>query len=149
MLRRRTLLLGTAGVGVVGLGAVGLGVEQGVLPGRTRVRDLLGLNGEDGEVPDVAPGSIERGTFRSAHRLGERTGWALCRPPGASGELPLVVALHGLGGDHERPLKPDFGLPEYLAQAVADGVPPSRSRPSTAASPTGTSAHPARTPAPW
>jgi dienelactone hydrolase len=124
MLRRRTLLLGAAGAGVVGVGAVGLGVEQGVLPGRTRLRDLLGLNGEDGEVPDVEVGSIERGTFRSAHRLGARTGWALCRPPGASGELPLVVALHGLGGDRERPLKSDFALPAYLAQAVADGVPP-------------------------
>jgi enterochelin esterase-like enzyme len=124
MLSRRSLLLGTAGVGVAGVGAVGVAVEQGVLPGRTRLRDLLGLNGDDGVVPDIAVGTIEGGTFRSARRLGERTGWALCRPPGATGRLPLVVALHGRGGDHERLLAPDFGVPEYLAQAVADGVPP-------------------------
>jgi S-formylglutathione hydrolase FrmB len=124
VLSRRALLLGSAGVGVAGLGAAGVGVHQGVLPGRPYVQELLGLNGEDGVVPDIEAGRVERGSFPSRHRLGTETGWALCRPPGASGPLPLVVALHGAGGDHARLVGPDYGLPEFLAAAVADGVPP-------------------------
>jgi enterochelin esterase-like enzyme len=122
VLSRRALLLGSVGVGVVGVGAVG--VQQGVLPGRPYVQDLLGLSGEDGVVPDVEPGRVERGSFASAHRLGAETGWALCRPPGSSGPLPLVVALHGAGGDHAGLVGPAYGLPQFLAQAVEAGVPP-------------------------
>ena len=124
MLSRRALLLGTAGAGVAGVGAVGVGIQQGVLPGRPFLQELLGRNGEDGFVPDIAPGRVERGSFPSQHRLGVGTGWALCRPPGSSGPLPLVVALHGVGGDHATLIGPSFGLPEFLAQAVAGGVPP-------------------------
>ncbi|MDQ4055452.1 MAG: esterase family protein [Actinomycetota bacterium] len=124
MLSRRVLLLGAAGVGVSGLGAAGLGIHQGVLPGRPWMQAQLGLNGEDGVVPDTEPGPVVTGTFVSRHRLGAETGWALIRPPGASRPLPLVVALHGLSADHARLLGPDFALPEFLAQAVADGTPP-------------------------
>ena len=124
VLRRRTLLLGTAGAGITGLGAAGLGIQQGVLPGRQRLQELLGLNGEDGVAPVIERGPVERGTFRSRHRLGAKTGWALCRPPDTTGEIPLVVALHGMGSDHADLVGPAFALPEFLAQAVADGVPP-------------------------
>jgi S-formylglutathione hydrolase FrmB len=124
VLSRRAVLLGTTGVGVAAVGAAGVGIQQGVLPGRPFFQELLGLNGEDGAVPDVDPGAVERGSFVSEHRLGARTGWALCRAPGTSGPIPLVVALHGLGGDHATLVGPAFGLPEFLAQAVADGVPP-------------------------
>jgi enterochelin esterase-like enzyme len=111
-------------VGLAGVGTVGLGIQKGVLPGRPQIQELLGLNGEDGVVPDVEPGRLERGSFSSTHRLGAKTGWALCRPPDESGPLPLVVALHGAGGNHSTLLGPNFGLPEFLGQAVADGVPP-------------------------
>jgi S-formylglutathione hydrolase FrmB len=124
MLSRRTLLLG--GTTLVGAGLVGAGVglEQGVLPGRPALQARLGLNGAAGVVPDIAPGPVISGSFASRHRLGQETGWSLLRPPGATGDLPLVVALHGLGEDHTTLTGPAFGLDRYLAAAVRDGVPP-------------------------
>jgi hypothetical protein len=124
VLSRRGFLLGTGGVGVAGAGAVGVGVHQGVLPGRPYLQERLGLNGEDGVVPDIEPGPIETGSFTSEHRLGAETGWVLIRPPDVTGRLPLVVALHGASGSAERLAGPDYGLPEYVAAATADGVPP-------------------------
>lgn len=123
MLRRRALLTGAGAVVVVGA-AGAVGVQQGVLPGRPFLQEHLGLNGEDGVVPDVEPGPVVTGTFVSEARLGVEVGWGLARPPGVEGPLPLVVALHALGGSHASLLGPNFGLPEFLAAAVADGVPP-------------------------
>ena len=124
MLSRRALLLGTTATGLVGAGAVGAGVVEGVLPGRPWVWNHFGLNGEDGVVPDVEPGPVVRGRFVSGARRGARVGWTLSRPPGVRGPLPLVVALHGGGGDAERLVGPDYDLPRFLAAAVADGTPP-------------------------
>jgi predicted esterase len=123
MLSRRALLGGgvvAAGVGV----ACGVGVYEGTLPGRPQLQDLYGLNGEPGVVPDIEIGTVVSGSFVSRDRLGEETGWALIMPPGQHAALPLVVALHGMGKDHADLLGPGFGLPQFLAQAVADGVPP-------------------------
>ncbi len=124
MLSRRSLLLGgTAAAGSAAV-AAGLGVEQGVLPGRPWLQARLGLNGAAGVVPDVEPGPVVSGSFVSAHRLGARTGWSVVRPPDAPHRLPVVVALHGLHGDHATLLGPSFGLDRFLAAAVASGVPP-------------------------
>jgi len=123
MIRRRALLLGLPAVGVAAAAAVVGGVEAGALPGRTRLDELLRRTGADGVIPDVTAGPIETGSFMSHYRDGARTGWALVRPPKVKGRLPVVVALHGRGGDHRTILK-DLGVPQYLAQAVARGVPP-------------------------
>lgn len=121
---RRGLLVGGAAGAVVAV-AGGAAVQQGVLPGRPQVQSLLGLNGEAGVAPDIEPGSVIEGSFASTFRGGVETGWALVRPPGDPDRvLPLVVALHGLGSDHARLIGPNFALPEFLAAAVADGVPP-------------------------
>lgn len=122
-LSRRALLTG-AGSAVVVAGAAGAGVQQGWLPGRPWVQAHLGLNGEAGTVPDVAPGPVVTGSFVSQARGGVETGWALVRPPGSTGPLPVVVALHGLGADHATLLGPRFGLDRFLAATVADGTPP-------------------------
>ena len=123
MLSRRSFL--TGGVVAVGVGAVsGVGIYEGVLPGRPRLQALFGLNGEAGEVPEYEPGPVLSGSFVSEHRLGATTGWSLLRPPGASGDLPLVVALHARGWDHTTPLRASLGLPQFLAQAVDRGVQP-------------------------
>lgn len=122
MLSRRALLLGTTTT--LAVGATGTGVQQGLLPGRPWWQSHLGLNGEDGTVPDVAAGPVERGTFVSRARLGAPTRWALVRPPDVTGPLPLVVALHAFGHDVDTLLGPGFGLPQHLAAAVAAGVPP-------------------------
>jgi enterochelin esterase-like enzyme len=124
MLSRRTFLLGgTATAGALVVGA-GVAVEQGTLPGRPWLQARLGLNGEPGEVPDVAPGPVETGSFVSRARLGAETGWAVIRPPGSTGRLPVVIALHGRGEDHASLLDPSFGLDHYLAATVADGTAP-------------------------
>jgi S-formylglutathione hydrolase FrmB len=124
VLSRRTLLLGgTATAAALVVGA-GVGVEQGALPGRPWAQAHLGLNGEPGKVPDVAPGPVETGSFVSQARLGADTGWTIIRPPGSTGRLPVVIALHGRGEDHASLVDPTFGLDRYLAAAVADGSPP-------------------------
>ena len=119
---RRGLLLG--GAAVLGLGAVGAGlaVEEGVLPGRGRVRKRLGLDGEAGRVPDVRPGRVISGSFVSAARGGVRTGWAVAYPPGAQEALPVLVALHGLGGDHGTAMR-RLGLDRFLASGARQGLP--------------------------
>ena len=120
MLSRRSLLVG-AGAGAVSLAAVAAGL--GLRPDGTDVAD--GVRVRIGEpLPRVTPGPVERGTFTSAARLGEQVDWALLRPPGVDGPLPLVVALHGHGGTTAALLGPEWGLPQFLAQVVADGAAP-------------------------
>jgi hypothetical protein len=124
MIRRRALLLGlpagaAAAAAVVGLGELS---EHDVIPGRVPLHRLLHLNGPNGTVPDVAAGPVTQGRFRSRHRHTE-VGYAVCRPPGhRTDPLPVVISLHGENGSHLSGL--GLGLPQFLAQAVADGVPP-------------------------
>lgn len=124
-LTRRTALA-SAGIGAAAVVAGGAGVATGVLPGRTQLYSRLGLDGEDGAVPDVAPGDVVSGELVSAARGGRRVGWSLATPPGVGPEgLPLVVVLHARGGDHTSPFARDYlGLDRFLAAAVADGMPP-------------------------
>ena len=98
---RRTVLIG--GIGVVAAGAAGMaGVEAGLIPGRSTLHSLLGLNGTAGDVPEATPGPAVSGSFVSAARDGVDVGWTISYPPGASAgdALPVVVALHGYSGDH-------------------------------------------------
>ena len=122
-MHRRSLLIGVPAAGLAVAAAAALGVDEGVLPGRAWLRGRLGLLGPDGQIPDVPIGPVTTGSFASAARGGTTTGWTLVRPPGVHGRLPLVVALHGRGGDHTS-IVDELGVPQYLAQAVADGVPP-------------------------
>jgi enterochelin esterase-like enzyme len=120
-LSRRTLLLGSGGACAAVL-AGGVAVDQGVLPGRTRLRSALGLTGPAGHVPDVTPGKVVSGSFVSRHRLGAETGWSIIYPGHAPEILPVMVCLHGLGGDHISPIT-ELGMDRFLPAAVADGVP--------------------------
>lgn len=122
-LSRRVVL--TAGAGAaLAAGAGGTGVQQGWLPGRPWVQAHLGLNGKPGAVPAADPGPVIGGSFVSSARGGVETAWALIRPPGETGPLPLVVALHGLGSEHATLLGPSFALDRFLAAAVGSGVAP-------------------------
>jgi hypothetical protein len=124
---RRAFLLG-GGVVAAGLVAAGVGVEQGVLPGRPFIQARLGLNGEDGVIPDVEPGPELEDSFTSAARGGVEVGWSLILPPGSDATtgvtLPLVVALHWLGVDHRALAGDELGLDRYLAQHVQEGGAP-------------------------
>ena len=62
------------------------------------------------------------GSFVSAARGGVATNWAIARPPGQTGPLRPVIALHGKGGDAAQVMA--GGVEQGLAQAVAAGIPP-------------------------
>src|SRR5690242_2693494 len=115
---RRAVLLGGAGIGASALATGGLLVNEGVLPGRVRAYDLLGLNGKSEPIPDVAPGRRYDGSFDSAARGGVRTGWSMSVPPGLQPQgLPLLVCLHGARADHNAAFD-SLGIDRFLAQAV-------------------------------
>jgi enterochelin esterase-like enzyme len=122
--RRREFLVG--GIGVLVLGVLGGGyelVERGVMPGKTRLDELLGRTRVD--EPDVgyrAPGSVVSGSFYSAAR-GTTVGWTISYPPGhhPGDRLPLVLALHGYDGTHDYPIGPV--QPVRLLAATLSGRP--------------------------
>lgn len=106
--------------GVVAVAAL----ETGVIPGRARVHDVLGLTGPDGVVPDVPAGPVVSGSFDSRGRR-TKAGYSVIYPDGydASAELPVVLVLHGRGGDHTSAVN-DLGIDRYLTAAVRAGTPP-------------------------
>ncbi|MEV4559205.1 alpha/beta hydrolase-fold protein [Kitasatospora sp. NPDC049285] len=120
--RRR--FLGALALAALGTGAVGGAMVEDVLPGGVRVRRALGLTGDDGTVPDVRPGPVRTETRHSAAR-GRDVRLVVIDPPGGGGSaLPVCLALHGRGSSAEGFL--GLGLPQFLAAAVAAGVPPFR-----------------------
>jgi enterochelin esterase-like enzyme len=122
-LSRRTLLRTGVAATVAGA-AVVTGLETGVIPGRARVHDVLGLTGPDGVVPDVPAGPVESGSFESFFR-GTTVGYSVIYPHGygSSARLPVVLVLHGRGGDHTSAVN-DLGIDRYLTAAVQAGTPP-------------------------
>jgi S-formylglutathione hydrolase FrmB len=123
MLSRRTLVRTGVAASVAGIAAVA-GLQSGVIPGRARVHDVLGLTGPDGVVPDVPAGPVESGSFES---FGRRTtvGYSVIYPHGYSdtAALPVVLVLHGRGGDHTSAVN-DLGIDRYLTAAVQAGTAP-------------------------
>ncbi|MGW7684334.1 alpha/beta hydrolase [Kribbella sp. NPDC054772] len=123
MLNRRTFVRTGAAAAVAGVAGVAA-LETGVIPGRARVHDVLGLTGPDGAVPDVPAGPVVSGSFDSFGR-GTKVGYSVIYPDGyaASAALPVVLALHGRGGDHTSAVN-DLGIDRYLTSAVRSGTPP-------------------------
>ncbi|WP_371407340.1 alpha/beta hydrolase-fold protein [Kribbella sp. NBC_00662] len=122
MLTRRVLLRTGVAAGVVGVAGVAA-LETGAIPGRARIHDALGLTGPDGVVPDVPAGPVVSGSFDSSGRRTE-VGYSVIYPDGydASAELPVVLVLHGRGGDHTSAIN-DLGIDRYLTATVRAGTP--------------------------
>jgi S-formylglutathione hydrolase FrmB len=124
--RRRFLRYALGGVALVAA-AAGAGfelVDHGVLPGKSELDQLDGAC--DVPAPDfapyAAPGPQYSGTFYSTAR--QRTvGYSIGYPPGHGprDRLPLVIALHGFGGDHTNALS---GLTPSQAVALKPGGTP-------------------------
>lgn len=72
-------------------------------------------------APVAAP-TFTSGSFVSAARGGTNTNWAIARPPGQTGKLRPVIALHGKGQDAAGVMS--GGVEQGLAEAVAAGLPP-------------------------
>ncbi len=123
--RRRALTLGLGSAAALAAGGVtGLElISRGMLPGKAVLDTLDGACSVP--VPAVtfaSPGPSASRAFYSAAR-GRTVGYTIGYPPGyrAGDELPLVVMLHGYGGNHADAL---VGMSP--AQAVAlqvDGRP--------------------------
>jgi predicted esterase len=113
-----------AGLGgaAAAVAAGGIAVDEGWLPGRARLRRVLGQTGPSGHIPDVTPGRVVSGSFVSRYRRGARTGWSVLYPGPRVERLPVLVALHGLGGTH-RSFVDVLGVDRFLAAAASSGVP--------------------------
>ncbi|MCJ1714143.1 alpha/beta hydrolase family protein [Curtobacterium sp. VKM Ac-2922] len=120
-LTRRALL---AGAGAVALGgATVAAVDLRVVPGRSTMFRVLGLDGTDGTVPDVTPTPTTWGSFVSHARHGRTVGWSITAPP-SEHPLPVVVALHGYGDDHREFTSSSLGFDRFLAQHIHRGGAP-------------------------
>jgi len=102
--RRRLLSVGLGGAAVVVVaGVTGFElVSHGVLPGQQRLDELDGACSVD--VPELSystQGPSTSGTFFSSAR-NRTVGYTIAWPPGHGRGtlLPLVVMLHGFGGNH-------------------------------------------------
>jgi enterochelin esterase-like enzyme len=103
--RRLFLRYGLAGIVVVAAaGGAGLElVSRGVLPGKGALDRLDGAC--SAPAPDLAsyapPGPQLSGTFYS-HARNQLVGYTIAYPPGhrPGAKLPLIVMLHGYGGNH-------------------------------------------------
>jgi hypothetical protein len=72
--------------------------------------------------PTTAAPTYVNGAFVSAARGGVSTNWAIARPPGQTGPLRPIIALHGKGSSAEDVMA--GGVEQGLAQAVGLGLPP-------------------------
>ncbi len=114
---RRTVLIGAGGLVAAGATAA-FAVEAGLIPGRTTLHQLLGLNGSPGEIPDADVGPSVSGEFVSEARDGITCGWTISYPPGAAPDdpLPVVVVVHGYDADHTTAFS-RLGLDRFQAEA--------------------------------
>ncbi|GAA1150903.1 alpha/beta hydrolase-fold protein [Kribbella jejuensis] len=120
---RRTFVRTGAAAAITGAVSVAA-LESGAIPGRGRVHELLGLTGPDGVVPAVPAGPVVSGSFASRAR-GTDVGYSVIYPDGytAGARLPVVLALHGRGGDHRSAVN-DLGVDRFLSSAIRNGTPP-------------------------
>jgi pimeloyl-ACP methyl ester carboxylesterase len=124
MVSRRAFLLGALGAAVLaGTGSI-VAIEDDVLPGRIRLAELVGSCDVDAPLPTGPLGTIKAGSFTSAARHRD-VGWALALPPGRSSAsgLPVVLVLHGRGGNHTTGFA-QLGLHRFLAAHVEAGGAP-------------------------
>lgn len=122
--RRKVLGWGLGGIAtVVVAGAGGLElVAHGVLPGKSSLDRIDGACTVGAPAPSFdPPGPATSGAFFSAAR-GTTVGYTIAYPPGyrPGDRLPLILALHGYGGNHAS------ALPTPLAEALALRVPSGR-----------------------
>ena len=118
---RRSLLIGISGVAVTAV--VGGGVAYEVPGVRHRIRDLIDPVPEPRFSVPAQDARIVSGSFVSRARAGRTVRWSIAYPPGDETDLPVALALHGHGNDHNDVFRA-FAWGRYLTAAVANGVPP-------------------------
>jgi enterochelin esterase-like enzyme len=122
--RRAALRLGASAVA----GAAGIWSLGGLL-------DPIQVPADPGPIEPAAPvpppppvaappplPTRQSGSFMSAARGGVLTNWIVARPPGQTGPLRPVIALHGVRGSAKQVMS--FGVEQGLADLVKAGRPP-------------------------
>jgi hypothetical protein len=124
MVSRRTFLLGALGTALLAGGGSVVAIEDGVVPGRTRLADLAGACDVDAAPPAGQVGAITSGQFASSAR-GRDVGWSLALPPGHTSTvgLPVALVLHGRGEDHSSGFA-QLKLHQFLAAYTRAGGTP-------------------------
>jgi hypothetical protein len=122
--RRAALIGGLSASGALALAAGGgyWLVQDGMVPGKYRLAEMLGRCGADPGVPATAPGPVVSQTFTSRYRRRAVTMITMRPPVGQPARMPVVIVLHGAGGDAASAVA--LGYPHFLAQAVRRGVAP-------------------------
>ncbi|WP_040511461.1 alpha/beta hydrolase [Gordonia soli] len=123
---RRTLL--TAGLGIAALS--GLAACSGDEPTEVEPRKMEARAADDELPSETTPPRIESdaplitGSFRSAKMAGRETRWAVARPAGVSGQLPVVVVLHALNTNEKSIFGSKLEMQTVVQQYVDAGNPP-------------------------
>src|SRR4029078_9471852 len=98
MVTRRKVITagGVGGLSIAAAAAGGYGlIEQGILPGRIRLNQLLGRNQPPPAAPTAATGALVHGSCWSRRR-GTEVKWTVGYPPGhhTTDELAVCIAMH-------------------------------------------------------
>lgn len=118
-LNRRAMLRMSAGAG---LGATGLLAFSGLLdPTATQAAPQGPAPFEPPSAGTAMPTKLT-GSFMSAARGGIKTNYAIAVPPGQTGALRAVIALHGMDADANQMF--DMGVTEALTRLAKEGKPP-------------------------
>jgi S-formylglutathione hydrolase FrmB len=117
--RRAALRLG---VGAVAGAAGVLGLNAWLDPLELKASPPQAPNPFDPAPAGSAIPTRISGSFVSPARGGVLTNWIIARPPGQTGPLRPVIALHGVRGNANQVM--DFGVEDGLAKLVKAGLPP-------------------------
>ncbi|WLP89367.1 alpha/beta hydrolase-fold protein [Gordonia sp. NB41Y] len=122
---RRAVL--TSGLGLTALGLAGCAADDDTVTVENRrvesaADDLLPSETSAAPVTDGPP--LITGSFDSAHMGGRPTRWAVARPTGVTGTLPVVVVLHALTTNEHTIFSSQLGIQKVLQTYVDAGNAP-------------------------
>ncbi|MDY6810093.1 MAG: alpha/beta hydrolase-fold protein [Actinomycetota bacterium] len=121
---RRSVLVGGLGAAMIGgLSACADDEQAEIDPPRLGVHaadDELPPEESPPQIPSDGPALIT-GTFRSAKMGGRDTRWAVARPDGVSGQLPVVLVLHALNTNEQSIFSEKQQMQNVLQRYVDDG----------------------------
>ncbi|MFM9379283.1 alpha/beta hydrolase [Gordonia sp. VNK21] len=124
-LTRRRLLAGAAGAAAAA-GLVACGAQDPL----GDPRQAAEVGGDDRLPPETAPPEIPdqppviTGSFVSPAMAGRETSWAVARPNGVTGELPVVIVAHALNTSDKTIFGKSLNIQGFLQEYVDAGNAP-------------------------